>query len=399
MMNRRNHIKETELYTQARHSSARAIELDGWLLSSFLIILSLGLIMVASASMPIATEGYHFAFYFFVKQLAFAILSLGVMFLLLKLATTYLERLGVVWLILGLVFLLLVLVPGIGHVVNGSRRWLRFGPLALQVSELVKLFAVLYMAHYLAKFPEAVRNSFMGVVKPLAFLAVFGLLLLMEPDFGATVVVFVTSLGMMFMAGVRIRWFAVLIVLVILAAAALVIFSPYRLARLTGFLHPWANQYTTGYQLTQSLIAFGRGGWLGVGLGNSLQKLYYLPEAHTDFILAITGEELGFIGMLALIGLYFILTWRGLAIAFKAQQQNALFDAYLAYGITFWLTFQVMVNAGVNIGLLPTKGLTLPFFSYGGSSLLVDTITIGLLLRVHLQNQARRLWQHQLKPY
>jgi cell division protein FtsW len=251
------------------------------------------------------------------------------------------------------------------------------------------------MANYLVRHGNEARQSLKGVVKPMVALASMGLLLLLEPDFGATVVLFVTALGMMFMGGVRIRWFSILIACAVLAVVLLVIFSPYRLARLTGFLHPWDNQLDTGYQLTQSLIAFGRGGIFGVGLGNSIQKLFYLPEAHTDFVFAIIAEELGLIGVLLLLGLFIVLVWRGLSIARIAHLQKEMFDAYLAYGITFWLGMQVVVNIGVNVGLLPTKGLTLPFISYGGSSLVVDCMAAALLLRVDYQNKLRGLD----KPY
>lgn len=370
-------------------STPASYRLDKMLLGVYLLILAFGLIMVASASSPVGKDAHHFVLYFFCKQAAFAILSLLTVIFMLFVSSARMDRLGKLWLLLGLIFLVLVLVPGIGHTVNGSRRWIRFGPLALQVSELVKLFAVFYIAHYLAKHPDAVRETVMGVFKPLLLLGLFGILLLLEPDFGATVVIFVTAMGMMFMAGVRIRWFILLVALAAAAVVALVLLSPYRLARLTGFLHPWENQLGSGYQLTQALIAFGRGGWFGVGLGESLQKLYFLPEAHTDFILAIIGEELGLVGVGVLLALYGVIVWRGLSVALTAQKQAALFDSYLAYGITFWLAFQVIVNVGVNIGLLPTKGLTLPFVSYGGSSLLVDSITIGILLRIDLQNQQR----------
>lgn len=361
--------------------------LDKTLLFVVLAILGTGLVMVASASMPIATYHHQFGFYFFIKQFIFAMLGIIAAFVAINIPTELYNRFRAAWLVIAIVLLCLVLVPGIGRAVNGSRRWIHIGPIALQVSELVKLCAVMYISGFLVQHGDEARETFIGVLKPLGMLAVMGVLLLLEPDFGATVVVFVTVLGVMFMAGIRIRWFLILIAMGIVACTLLVYLSPYRLARLTGFLHPWANQYGSGYQLTQSLIAFGRGGIFGDGLGNSIQKLFYLPEAHTDFILAITGEELGFVGIFSLLALYAILIWRGLKIAQLAQKLDQLFDAYLAYGITFWLGLQMIVNYGVNLGLLPTKGLTLPFISYGGSSLLIDCAVIGILLRIHLQNQ------------
>lgn len=364
-----------------------SLTLDKTLLTVVFAILATGLVMVASASMPLATHQHHMGFYYFIKQFVFAILGLIAAFIAINIPTKFYSQFRGAWLALGIILLILVLIPGIGRSVNGSRRWIHLGPIALQVSEIVKLCAVMYISGFLVEHGKAARETFIGVIKPLGFLAVMGVLLLLEPDFGATVVVFVTVLGVMFMAGIRLRWFIILIALGVIASALLVYLSPYRLARLTGFLHPWATQYTTGYQLTQSLIAFGRGGIFGDGLGNSIQKLFYLPEAHTDFILAITGEELGFVGIFSLLILYAVMIWRGLKIAQTAERLGQIYESYLAYGISFWLGLQMIVNYGVNLGLLPTKGLTLPFVSYGGSSLLIDCAVIGLLLRIHLQNQ------------
>ena len=368
-----------------------SLRFDSLLLWSVFALLLIGLVMVASSSVAIATHNYHMSSYFLIKQSIFAVFGLGVALSVLAIPTRYWQAMGPLWLMIGIVLLILVLVPGIGRVVNGSRRWIHLGPIAVQVSELVKLCGVMYISGYLVRHGDLARETFLGVIKPIGLLVLMALLLLLQPDFGATVVLFVTVLGIMFMAGVRLRWFFLLIVGALSAGAMLVVFSPYRLARLTGFLHPWKNQFDTGYQLTQSLIAFGRGGWCGVGLGNSIQKLFYLPEAHTDFIFAIIAEELGFIGVMVIILLFAIVVWRGLKIARDAERVGALFDAYVAYGITFWLGLQVIVNIGVSIGLLPTKGLTLPFISYGGSSLVVDLMVIGILLRISFQNKCEQL--------
>lgn len=364
-----------------------AWQLDGYLALSVLILMMIGLVMVASSSMMISQHLGLNGLYYFFKQLIFA--ALGCLFatILLYVPTRFWQELGPLWLIGGVILLVLVLVPGIGHVVNGSRRWIRLGPIALQVSELVKLCGIMYVSQYLVRHDAYAREHFIGVFKPIALLGLMAILLLLEPDFGATVVLFVAVLGVMFMAGVRLRWFCLLMVLGAGAMAALVMSSPYRLARLTGFLHPWQNQFDTGYQLTQSLIAFGCGGWFGAGLGESIQKLFYLPEAHTDFIVAILAEEFGFAGVVLVFSLFMLMVWRGLMIARQAHVLTRLFQAYIAYGITFWLGMQVIVNIGVNIGLLPTKGLTLPFISYGGSSLVIDLIAIGMLLRVDLENR------------
>lgn len=371
------------------HRKAIPLKLDYILVLITGGLLIIGLVMVTSSSMVVAQHSYGNSFYFIMRQAIFAGIGIVMALLMITIPTNYWRSIGATWLITGLVLLILVLVPGIGHVVNGSRRWIIFGPIAIQVSELVKLCAVMYVAGYLCRHAEAVKTSLTGVIKPVLALGMMGILLLMQPDFGATVVMFMTALGMMFMAGARLRWFYLLITLAFLGAALLIIFSPYRMARFLGFLNPWSDQLGSGYQLSQSLIAFGRGGIFGVGLGNSVQKLFYLPEAYTDFIMAIIAEELGALGITLVLAMFGLLVWRGLMIGKKAHTQSEWFDAYCAYGLTFWLSLQVMVNAGVNMGLLPTKGLTLPFISYGGSSLVVDCMVIGILMRIDLQNQLR----------
>lgn len=367
----------------------RSSRLDYLLLFTILTITLIGLVMVASSSMPIAVKQGEISFYYFVKQGIFAIISWIALGVVLFIPMVFYQRLYKLWLIFAVLALVAVLIPHIGHQVNGSKRWILIGPIAFQVSEFVKLCGVMFVAQYLAKNQKAVTETVMAVFIPIVILGVLGILLLLEPDFGATVVLFVTCVGMMFMAGVRIRWFVLFIALGAVAVTALVVLSPYRMARFTGFLHPWENAFGIGYQLTQSLIAFGRGGIFGVGLGDSVQKLFYLPEAHTDFILAIFGEEMGLIGVMVLLALYAVMVWRGLKIAQVAQGLGRLFSGYVAYGVTFWLGLQVIVNVGVNIGLLPTKGLTLPFMSYGGTSLLIDTVVAAILLRIDLESR----WQ------
>ena len=235
---------------------------------------------------------------------------------------------------------------------------------------------------------KCIDNSIIGFIKPMIILAIVALLLLMEPDFGATVVITGTVMAMLFLTGVKLRYYIGLLVMVGVALAFLAVSSPYRMARLTAFLNPWADQFNSGYQLTQSLIAFGRGGWFGVGLGDGVQKLLYLPEAHTDFLFAVLAEELGVAGVLLVMSLYSILVWRGFLIGFKAYTQNRLFAAFTAYGITFWLGLQAAINMGVNSGILPTKGLTLPLLSYGGASLVVNCIVIALLMRIDYENRS-----------
>lgn len=368
-----------------------SLTLDPWLLVAVIGLLMTGLVMVASASAATSQHNTGFALYYFIKQFIFALLAVGAMWFMLFVPTKTWKKLGPFWLILGIILLMLVLVPGIGREVNGSRRWIHLGPISLQVSEAIKWCVVMYIGDYLVRHGQSTRTTFLGLIKPLFVLGVMGILLLLEPDFGATVVIFATALGMMFMAGARLRWFYFFILLAILAGVLLIIISPYRMERFIGFLDPWKDQFGAGYQLTQALIAFGRGGIFGVGLGDSLQKLFYLPEAHTDFILAITAEELGLVGVLCLLTLFCIVVWRGLKIAKTAHLLDHLFEAYAAYGVTFWLGIQVVVNFGVNIGLLPTKGLTLPLISYGGSSLVIDCVAIGLLFRIDFQNRLEAL--------
>ena len=287
--------------------------------------------------------------------------------------------------------MIIVLIPGIGKHVNGSARWLGAGPISIQVSEFMKLAMILYLASYLVRHREEVHERLIGFIKPLLILIIICILLLKEPDFGAATVILATSLGMMFLAGARLGQFMGLLVLSLTAFSILAISSPYRLQRLTSFLNPWANPFDSGYQLTQSLIAFGRGNWFGVGLGESIQKLFYLPEAHTDFVFAILTEELGLLGALFLIATYALLTIRIFMIGRRAQELQYDFAAYVAYGIGLWISLQVLINFGVNTGLLPTKGLTLPFMSYGGSSLLISCVAISILIRIDYENRKRNL--------
>lgn len=355
---------------------------DRWLLIVISTLLAFGLLMVASTSIVISEHQYGQPFHFFFHQLFYLVLGIAAGIMVVQIKTTYWEQISLAFLVLGIGLLFLVLLPGIGRQVNGSTRWLGFGPFGLQVSEFVKLTMIVYLAGYLVRQEKQVKNQIRGFLKPLMVLAVITFLLLREPDFGAATVILVTSLGMLFLAGVRIWQFITLLTGVSIILAILAISSPYRLARLTTFLNPWANQFDSGYQLTQSLIAFGRGGWVGVGLGESIQKLFYLPEAHTDFLFAVLTEELGLIGGLFMVLLFSLLVWRALSIGYRCFTIGRHFSAYLAYGIGLNIALQVMINIGVNTGVLPTKGLTLPLMSYGGSSLLMTCIMLALLLRI-----------------
>jgi cell division protein FtsW len=294
-------------------------------------------------------------------------------------------------LIFAVALLFVVLVPGLGHVVNGSRRWIRLLGFNFQASELARVLVLIFVASYAVRREDELRCSALGLIKPMGLLVFIALLLLAEPDFGAASVLFITGFGILFIAGARLRFVLAAAVLGAGAMALLVMLVPYRMARVTSFLDPWADPYNSGFQLTQSLIAIGRGEWFGVGLGESVQKLFYLPEAHTDFLFAVLAEELGLVGVAATLALFIGLVWRSFWIAQLAARANLKFQAYLAAGFGLWLGCQSMINIGVNMGVLPTKGLTLPLMSYGRSSMIVTLAWVGLLLRVyHEAMQASR---------
>ena len=361
--------------------------LDPVLIMVSLTILLLGLVMVSSASITVADRQIASPFYYLHRQSMAAVLGLMAAFLMLKVRLVHWEKAGMVMLGISFVLLLLVLIPGIGKTVNGSTRWIPVGLFNLQVSEIVKLLLLIYVAGYLVRHGNEVRSSLWGFIKPMIMVGAACVFLLLEPDFGASVVIMLSALGMMYLGGVRFIQFLTFISLFAVAATLLVVTSPYRLQRLTAFVDPWSDPFNTGFQLTQSLIAIGSGGWSGTGIGGSVQKLFYLPEAHTDFVFAIMAEELGLIGVVIVIGLFATLFLRAFMIARTAEDQGNLFSAYLAYGIGIWLGLQAFINIGVNMGLLPTKGLTLPLMSYGGSSLIVSCAAIGMLLRIAYENR------------
>ena len=302
-------------------------------------------------------------------------------------------------LIVCLLLLLLVLLPGFGHTVNGSTRWLRMGIMNVQVSDPARLCIMIYVAGYLVRRNRQLREGFVGFLRPMIVLGLASLLLLLETDFGATAVLLVTVLSMLLVAGARIRDFLMFLVTTIMMLALLVMQFPSRMRRFTGFLDPWDESvvYNAGYQLSQSLIAIGRGEWLGVGLGNSVQKLFYLPEAHTDFIFAVFSEEFGLFGSIFLILLFTILIWRIFRLAIKSAKVDHFFEAYFCIGVGSWLGFQVAINLGVNMGLLPTKGLTLPLISYGRSSIIMTLVTLGILLRIYHELDSGYASKHKRK--
>lgn len=370
-----------------RRAMVPPVPYDRWLIAVVVTLVALGLLMVASASIDVSDRQLHQPFYYFFRQLIFLTLGGLLGCVVVQFSTATWQKCDGLLLIVAMLLLALVLLPGIGHAVNGSQRWFGYGPFRIQVSELAKFAVVVYMAGYLVRRNAEIKKNLSGFLKPMGLLCVIALLLLREPDFGATVVVMATALGMMFLAGMRIQHFLLLFLLVIIAMAVIAISEPYRLQRLTTFLNPWANPFNSGYQLTQSLIAFGRGGWFGVGLGKSIQKLFYLPEAHTDFLFAVIAEEFGLVGLLVVISLFTFLVFRIFMIGRQAQSLQRHFAGFMAYGFGFWIAIQFMVSVGVNSGILPTKGLTLPLVSYGGSSMLVNCMVIALLLRIDYENR------------
>ncbi|MCB1644238.1 MAG: putative lipid II flippase FtsW [Pseudomonadales bacterium] len=359
--------------------------LDAVLVSASLILVCIGLVMVASASSEIAARTYGNSFYLLIKHAVYLLISFGCALAALLTPVSVWKRFDVLLLVASFALLIAVQIPGVGHKVNGSTRWISLGFFTLQGSELVKLFFAVYIAGYLVRRQEEVQNTIVGFIKPLAVLSVIVLLLLEQPDFGAAVVIMTATMGMVFLADVPFKRFLPIITLVLIGIAVIAQWQPYRLERLTTFANPWEHQFGSGYQLTQALIAFGRGEVFGLGLGNSIQKLFYLPEAHTDFLFSITAEELGVVGALTVIVALGCLVIRAFRIGQTAQTQQRLFEAYLAYGIAILLGSQSLINIGVNIGLLPTKGLTLPLVSYGGNSLIITCVMIAVLLRIDLE--------------
>ncbi len=371
-------------FTYARTGKRRGgLRIDTVTLALVLAIVLLGLVMVTSASISIASEENGDSFLYLSRQLVLTLIGAVAGVLVLFVRTERLERLSTPLLVVAFALLFFVLVPGLGHAVNGSRRWLKVAAINVQVSELARVFVLIYLASYAVRREEDLRGSFAGLLKPLGLLACASALLLAEPDFGAATVLFAAGFGLLFLAGARLRYVLATMVIAASGFALLAVSSSYRLRRLTAFIDPWADPYNSGFQLTQSLIAIGRGGWLGVGLGDSVQKLFYLPEAHTDFLFAVLAEELGLLGALVTLGLFLALVWRSFWVARLAADAGLKFPAYLAAGFGLWLGIQAFINIGVNMGVLPTKGLTLPLMSYGRSSLTVALAWVGLVLRVY----------------
>jgi cell division protein FtsW len=374
------------LYNPARRTST----LDPALVWSAVLLGSIGLVMVYSASISMAEAERFTGFvptYFLVRHAAYLAIGLAFAAALFKVPVWLWQRASPWLFVLGILLLIAVLIPGVGREVNGARRWLPAGVATFQPSELLKLFVVLYAADYTvrkAAFMDHFRKGFLPMFAVMTFIA---FLLLREPDFGALVVVTAIAMAILFLGGLNWRLFAGLALLLALAFVVLILSSPYRLQRILGFMDPWSDAYGKGYQLSHSLIAFGRGEWLGVGLGASVEKLFYLPEAHTDFLLAVIAEELGFAGVAAVITLFLFLVHRAFAVGRQAASLERYYAALVAQGVGVWLAVQAFINMGVNMGLLPTKGLTLPLLSFGGTGIVVSCMALAILLRIDFENR------------
>lgn len=359
---------------------------DFWLVSAATALTAIGLIMVASTSMSVAGQLEVGSFHFLIRQVIALGLGLCLAFIVMRVPMQWWFNQGWMLLLIAFGLLILVLLPGIGKEVNGSKRWIGLGFMNLQSSEISKICLVLYLASYVVRRQHEVRSSFWGFFKPLLLFCLMATLLLMEPDFGALVVTFCALMGVIFLSGVRLQYFLGIVSVALMCVALIAVSQPYRWQRLVAFQDPFADQFGSGYQLSQALIAFGRGDWFGTGLGNSIQKLSFLPEAHTDFVFAIIAEEFGLLGSLMVIALFAVFLYRIFLVAYRAERLGQHFNAYVAYGLSLLLTSQVLINLGVNTGLLPTKGLTLPFLSYGGTSLMMTCVALGFICRVHWES-------------
>lgn len=393
--------KHGSLLLEGRHQQ---IYFDVLLLAVVVSIMSIGYIMVTSASLHLGERLSEDSLYYPRRQLIHIGLGVLIAGIIIRTPIELWQKIAPGLFFFGLFLLVLVLVPGFGVKVNGSTRWLSIAGVRVQASELFKLIAVIYMADYISRNLSKVRASVFTMIaqqgwnsvtvwifSPFGLLALACFLLLQEPDFGSTVVVALIAMGMLLLAGARMGIFIAMAIILALVGGFLVYGEAYRFRRLAAFMDPWADPLESGYQLTQALIAFGRGEVLGVGLGGSVQKLYYLPEAHTDFLFSVLGEEMGLVGVIVVIGLFTLLTWRAFTIGYAANRENKIFAAFLAYGFAIWFGFQAFVNMGVNMGMLPTKGLTLPLMSYGGGSIVVMCIAIALLFRIHSETINLRL--------
>ncbi|MBU6459939.1 MAG: putative lipid II flippase FtsW [Proteobacteria bacterium] len=365
-------------------------EYDQALLWVGLILLGFGLVMVYSASIAIAdllTSSMMHSYYFLIHQAIYLVIGFAAGYAAFRIPMKVWQDWSPMIFLFGIGLLVVVLIPHVGREVNGSRRWIPFAVFSLQPSEFMKLFAVLYASDYTVRKASIIESFKRGFFPMLMVMFLIGFLLLREPDFGAFADITAITMAILFLGGVSGLQFAGLIVILFVGFVMLIFTSPYRLERIIGFMHPWQDPFGAGYQLTHALIAFGRGGWFGVGLGASVEKLFYLPEAHTDFLLAVIAEELGFVGVMVIIGLFVWLVMRIFRIGRNAVQLERYYGALVSYGVGVWIGVQAIINMGVNMGLFPTKGLTLPLLSYGGSGIVTNCIALGLVMRVDWENR------------
>jgi cell division protein FtsW len=384
------------VFTSQRRPGTAPAEVDPLLLWPGLFLLLFGLVMVYSASIAMA-EGSKFTGhqpeYFLIRHAIFLAVGLVCGVVAFQVPLRFWQELAPYLFLAGVALLFLVVIPHVGRSVNGAQRWLPLGPVNLQPSELMKLFAVLYAADYTTRKLDAMGSFRRGFLPMAVVILLVGFLLLREPDFGAFVVIAAITFGILFLGGINVRLFSLLALVAVIGFALLITFSEYRRQRILGFMDPWQDAMGKGYQLSHALIAFGRGEWLGVGLGASVEKLFYLPEAHTDFLLAVIAEELGLFGVLAVVALFGLLVQRAFAIGRQALLIDRVYSGLVAQGIGIWLGFQAFINMGVNMGLLPTKGLTLPLMSFGGSGIVANCVALAVLMRVDYEN--RRLMRGQ----
>ncbi|AWH88087.1 cell division protein FtsW [Limnobaculum parvum] len=385
----------TQWVTGSRQSSESGdydVMYDRTLLWMAIGLTIIGFVMVTSASMPIAQRYTDDPFLFAKRDAIYILLALAAALVTLRIPMEIWQRYSPIILLIAIVMLLIVLA--VGSSVNGASRWIALGPVRIQPAELSKLALFFYLASYLVRKVDEVRNNFWGFCKPMGVMVVLAVLLLAQPDLGTVIVLFITTLGMLFLAGAKLWQFLAIIGSGVFAVGLLIVAEPYRLRRVTSFWDPWADPFGAGYQLTQSLMAFGRGELWGQGLGNSIQKLEYLPEAHTDFIFAIIGEELGYLGVVLILLMVFFVAFRAMLIGRRALEAGQRFSGFLACEIGLWFSFQTLVNVGAAAGILPTKGLTLPLISYGGSSLLVMSTALVLLLRIDYETRQANSQAH-----
>ncbi|MFO7340587.1 MAG: putative lipid II flippase FtsW [Lysobacteraceae bacterium] len=387
-----------DLSRQATRLEAIGGRFDPWLVGAALALAALGVVMVASSSIAIAENLGAGPFHYLVRHVMFLGVGIGLAAVLMRTELKLVEKYNQVLLLGCLVLLLLPWIPGLGVSVNGARRWINLGLSRFQVVEAVKVLYIVWLASYLVRFRDEVNATWPAMLKPLGVAGLLIGMLLAQPDFGSATLILGITTGMLILGGVNLPRMSAPVLAVLPVLVALVVFEPYRMRRVTSFLDPWADQLGSGYQLSNALMAIGRGEWFGVGLGASVQKLNYLPEAHTDFIFSVIAEELGFVGVCAVIGLYALLVGRALYLGLKCVDMRRHFAGYCAFGVALWLGMQSFVSIGVNLGLLPTKGLTLPLVSSGGSSVMMTCVALGLLLRVSYELERATRQVARLRP-